>query len=116
MLVAGVTANVVVAWALFAVALHIGVPKPIETPLPGQSVQLIVSDIVHGSPAEAAGLKPGDEITGVSDTKGASVETLTAMSVVDFVRARAGKPVARYPRRCKIRDQSATHPLAPILV
>ena len=92
-LVAGVTANVVVAWALFAVALHIGVPKPIETPLPGQSVQLIVSDIVHGSPAEAAGLKPGDEITGVSDTKGASVETLTAMSVVDFVRARAGKPV-----------------------
>lgn len=93
-LVAGVAANVVVAWILFAAALHIGVPKPVETPLPGQKVQLIVSDVVPGSPAHAAGLEPGDEITAVSDTKGASVEALTAKNVVDFVRARAGKPVS----------------------
>lgn len=92
-LVAGVTANVVVAWALFAVALHLGVPKPVETALPGQHVQLIVSDIVTGSPADAAGIKPGDEITGVSDTKGASVPSLTSKNVVDFVRAHGGKLV-----------------------
>ncbi len=93
-LVAGVAANVVVAWILFASAIHIGVPKPVETPLPGQKVQLIVSDIVKGSPAEAAGLAPGDEITAVSDMKGDSVEVLTAKNVVDFVRARAGMPVS----------------------
>lgn len=92
-LVAGVTANVIVAYLLFAVALHLGVPKPIDVALPGQPVQLIVSDIVTGSPADSAGIKPGDEITGVSDMRGASVETLTSKNVVDFVRARGGKPV-----------------------
>ena len=92
-LVAGVAMNALAAWALFAVALHLGVPKPVETAQAGQHVQLIVSDIVVGSPADAAGIKRGDEITGVSDAKGASVETLTAKTVIDFVRARGGKPV-----------------------
>ena len=92
-LVAGVTANVIVAWALFAVALHIGVPKPVDAPMPGQEVHLIVSDVVPSSPADAAGIKPGDEILGVSDALGARVSTLTPEIVVDFVRARAGKDV-----------------------
>src|SRR3989344_2679537 len=92
-LIAGVAMNAVVAYLLFAVALHLGVPKPVNTALPGQHVQLIVSDIVPGSPADAAGIKPGDEITGVSDTKGTRIETLTATSVVDFVRSRGGNPV-----------------------
>ncbi|MSU73753.1 PDZ domain-containing protein [Candidatus Kaiserbacteria bacterium] len=92
-LVAGVTANVLVAWVLFAAALHLGVPKPVDVAAPGQQVQLIVSDIVPGSPADAAGIKPGDEITGVSDTKGASVDALTSKNVVDFVRAHGGKLV-----------------------
>ncbi len=92
-LVAGVTANVIVAWILFATALHLGVPKAVQTALPGQPVQLIVSDVVSGSPADAAGIKPGDEIAGVSDSRGGSVEVLTSQSVVEFVRARAGKPV-----------------------
>jgi len=92
-LVAGVTANAVMAWLLFAVALHMGVPKPVDVALPGQQVKLIVSDIVAGSPADAAGIKAGDEITGVSDARGATAESLTAASVVDFVRARGGKPI-----------------------
>src|SRR3989344_465156 len=92
-LVAGVTANAVVAWMLFAVALHLGVPKPVDTALPGQHVQLIISDVVAGSPASAAGIKPGDEITGVCDAAGATVEVLTSQNVVDFVRERGGKPV-----------------------
>ena len=92
-LVAGVAANVVVAWMLFAVALHVGVPRPVEVAAPGQHVQLIVSDVVSGSPAEAAGIKPGDELTDVTDAKGAHPVSLTASGVVDFVRARPGKPV-----------------------
>ncbi|MBI5457154.1 site-2 protease family protein [Candidatus Kaiserbacteria bacterium] len=92
-LVAGVTANVLVAWVLFAFALHLGVPKPVETARPGQSVQLIAADVVPGSPADAAGIKPGDEITGMSDATGAMVRDLTAQNVVSFVRARPGKPV-----------------------
>ncbi|OGG48707.1 hypothetical protein A2704_03095 [Candidatus Kaiserbacteria bacterium RIFCSPHIGHO2_01_FULL_54_36b] len=93
-LVAGVTANAIAAWVLFAVALHLGVPKPVDTIIPGQHVQLIVSSIIAGSPADAAGLKPGDEITAVEDSDGASVEILTSQNVVDFVRVRAGEPVS----------------------
>ncbi len=92
-LVAGVTANVIVAWVLFAIALHLGVPKAVDTALPDQPVQLIVSDIVSGSPADAAGIKPGDEVVGVRDAKGDTVGVLISQNVVDFVRARGGKPV-----------------------
>ncbi len=93
-LVAGVTANVAIAWVLFVFALHLGVPKPVATALPGQEVRLIVSDIVPGSPADAAGIKPGDEITGVADGKGTRItDILTPETVVAFVRARAGVPV-----------------------
>ncbi len=97
-LVAGVAANALVAWLLFAVALHIGVPKPVDAPLEGQRVQLIVADIVGGSPADAAGIKVGDEILGVSDMNGVNVETLTSKNVVDFGRARGGKPVSIFYR------------------
>lgn len=86
--------NAVVAYLLFAVALHLGVPKPVETALPGQHAQLIVSDIVAGSPADAAGIKPGDEITGVADGKGTRIiDTLTPETVVSFVKSRGGKPI-----------------------
>ena len=92
-LVAGVTANMIVAWALFALALHAGVPKPVETVSPGQSAQLIVSSVIPGSPASAAGIKPGDEITALIDASGARVERLASQQVADFVRARGGEPL-----------------------
>lgn len=92
-LVAGVTANVLVAYLLFATALHLGVPKVVDSMTPGERARLIVADVVPGSPASAVGIRPGDEITGVSDARGAMVGDLTAQGVVDFVRARPGKPV-----------------------
>lgn len=92
-LVAGVVANAVAAWALFTVALHMGVPQAIDVPREGQAVQLIVSDIVAGSPADSAGIKPGDEIVGVTGSKGEELTTLTPSAMVDFVRVRGGKPI-----------------------
>ena len=91
-LVAGVAMNAVVAWALFASALHLGVPQVVDAPLPGQAVQLMVSDIVPASPAESAGIKPGDEIISVVDAGGESA-ALEPRAVVDFVKVRGGKSI-----------------------
>jgi len=90
-LVAGVTMNALMAWMLFAIALHLGVPQAVDNALPGEHARLLITDIAAGSPAEAAGIKPGDEITGISATKGKSaIETLTPEAVVAYVRLHAG--------------------------
>src|SRR3989338_8617829 len=69
-LIAGVAANALVAWMLFATALYIGVPRIIDTPQMGQVVKLVISDVVAGSPADVGGLIAGDEITAFIDTNG----------------------------------------------
>ena len=55
-LVAGVFANAVLAWGLFAGALAIGVPRVVDSTQEGEKAQLIVADVVPGSPADAAGM------------------------------------------------------------
>jgi regulator of sigma E protease len=92
-LVAGVAMNALGAWFLFSIALHTGVPQAVDSVLPGQHAQLIVSDVVPGSPAAAAGFKAGDEITGVEDDKKVELAALTPAQMVDFVSARGGHPI-----------------------
>lgn len=93
-LVAGVAMNAIAAWGLFVVALHLGVPQIVDTPHAGEATRILVSDVVPGSPAEAAGIAAGDEITSISDSSGARViDTVTPEAFVTFVRAHAGKQV-----------------------
>lgn len=92
-LVAGVAMNAIAAWLLFASALHLGVPQVIDAPRPGEVPRIIVSDVVAGSPAEAAGIAAGDEIVGLRDKSGASLKELSPASVIEFVRARPGKSI-----------------------
>lgn len=89
-LVAGVCMNLFAAWVLFAGAYTIGILHPVDAPGPG--VRLIVSDVVAGSPVDAAGIKPGDEVIDVDDAAGISPE-LTPVEVMDFVRERAGEEI-----------------------
>ncbi len=93
-LVAGVLANAVAAWALFAIALHLGVPQPVAAPVLNEPTQLIVADVVPGSPAAAAGISAGDQITNVTDTAGGSVVgPLSPESVTMFVRGHVDEMV-----------------------
>ena len=92
-LVAGVAMNALGAWFLFAYALHLGVPQAVVAVPVGQHSQLIVSDVVPGSPAAAGGLKAGDEIVGAVDSKGVQLATLTPEQMVNFVSARGGRPI-----------------------
>ncbi len=92
-LIAGVTANALLAWFLFAQALVLGVPTLVDVPATGESTQLFISDVVQGSPAAGAGIVPGDEIKMVTDTKGARLESLTPAAMMDFVKDRGGKNI-----------------------
>jgi len=95
-LIAGVAANTIIAWTLFAAALHVGVLRPVETPMPNEPVRLIVAHVVPGSPADAAGVKAGDQITSINAQNGEEqiVGLLTPDLVSDFVRSRGGKTMS----------------------
>lgn len=93
-LVAGVTMNTVAAWALFAGALHFGIPRVVPAAHAGQNVNLVVTDIVAGSPAEIMGIRPGDSIIGVSDATGAAPAQLAPTDIVNFISARGGQTLS----------------------
>ncbi len=92
-LVAGVAANALLAWLLFAGALMIGVPTLVQEAAPGEVTHLYVSDTVPGSPIAGSGITRGDEIKIVADDKGQKVEPLTPQSMLDFVKERGGRDI-----------------------
>ena len=92
-LVAGVLANTVLAWALFAGALSLGVPRVVDAVRPSERAQLVVADVVAGSPADAAGIASGDEVIGVRDSAGLAPPQLNPADVSDFVSSRAGRQI-----------------------
>lgn len=92
-LVAGVAMNALMAWVLFAFALHAGVPRVVDAALPGENAHLIVASVVDGSPAQAAGLVAGDEMLGITDARGRKPKSLTPEETISFVRLRGGEPL-----------------------
>lgn len=85
---AGIVMNIFLGWALLSLALSLGIPRAVSAPGPG--VQLLISDVVAASPAETAGLKPGDRIVDIADSAGKTV-ALTPGSIHDFIAARGGE-------------------------
>ncbi|QQG37516.1 MAG: RIP metalloprotease [Candidatus Kaiserbacteria bacterium] len=93
-LVAGVTMNALMGWALFTGALHAGIPRVVNDPAPGEPVRLVVADVVPGSPADAAGVRPGDQLLALEDENGASPEELAPAPISEFIAEHAGEPVS----------------------
>jgi len=79
-LVAGVVMNVVLSFVIFA-----GIAW-LASPLMG----IRFYEVIDGSPAQAAGLKPGDAIVAVD---GERYQFITGPSVLDGLRSRAGQTV-----------------------
>ena len=71
-LVAGVAMNILFAYVLITGALVAGTPRALapEELARAKNVELAVAGVLSGSPAERAGLAPGDIIESASDTKG----------------------------------------------
>ena len=92
-LLAGVGGNALAAWLLFAGALHLGIPRPATLTDSPQSVQLFISSVVPGSPADAVGLALADTITSIENRKGDKPSSLTPVGVADFVKQNGGEPL-----------------------
>jgi regulator of sigma E protease len=92
-LIAGVAANALLAWVLFAGAFMIGVPTLVQSAQAGEETRLFVSDIVPGSPVSGSGMIQGDEIKMVIDGSGHRVEPLTPEAMLDFIKDRGGKEI-----------------------
>ncbi len=93
-IVAGVVMNLVLAWVLISLTLAFGVTTPVgEDRADVSNIRVVLSGVREGSPAEAAGLKPGDEILSVSDER-ESVAGTVPDAISAFVGAREGVPLS----------------------
>ena len=92
-LVAGVSANVVLAWVLISITLMAGSfePVPASGPLPANA-KVVILGVSQDSPALNAGLKPNDEV--VKASAGDSVvNAKTADELVSFLSANQDRKI-----------------------
>ena len=109
-LLAGVTANALTAWLLFAGALYVGIPRVIDEHEATGSVQLFINTVVPGSPADVAGAKEGDELVKITDANSKEAAVLTPSKVAAFVTARGGKELEMTFRRNDVEFTSIVRP------
>lgn len=107
-LVAGVSMNIVMAWVLFTGAYATGILHVVDSvDVPG--AQLLITDVVAGSPADAAGIAAGDTVLSITDSKGVEV-VLTPDSVQNFVNSRGGKDLTVVYERAQATSTTTLRP------
>lgn len=96
-LVAGIFMNIFAAWALFTMALHMGVAREVDAHADAREragAQLMVTEVYPASPAAVANIKPGDVIISITDQKGMTLATPSADDLIAFVRSHPGKQLS----------------------
>lgn len=90
-LIAGVTMNIILAWALFSIAFMVGAPTAVtgvDHPEKITNPQLTVLQVMPKSPAETAGLAAGDKILELESlTTVIKSQDLTADNFTKAIRA-----------------------------
>jgi regulator of sigma E protease len=95
-LVAGVAMNMLLAYVLITATLAMGTPRALsdeEIPL-AQDVQLMVSDVLQGSPAQEAGLKIGDAITSTRDDAGTTFSGSDPGEFIHYIQDHGTDPLS----------------------
>lgn len=87
-LVAGVAANVLLAWVIFTGGFMLGMPTAVSEDTPG--AKLYISGVVAGSPAAQVGLRSGDQILSVIADDGTGAAEVTPTVVSHFVSLHGG--------------------------
>jgi len=91
-LVAGVAANILLAFVLFAAALMIGTDMSVSEADAGPEARLVALAVLPDSPAARAGLTQGDHILSVATLEGVAAST-TPSAVAALVKAEGAAQV-----------------------
>lgn len=86
-ILAGIAMNLLFAFIVLTIAFSVGFVSVAQdlTQVPGATVthgQVLISDIMKGSPAEQAGLKAGDYVTSVTDEETGTVTPVSSVSTL----------------------------------
>lgn len=91
-LIAGVIMNVVLAFVLFTAALAIGTPTAVSEEAMSASAELVVADVMPGSPAADASIPRGVRVVNVV-SEGDTLGTHTPSAFQSFVRVHEEDPL-----------------------
>lgn len=89
-LVAGVTANIILAWLLMSIGFMIGLPASIDSGLPVSNPITTITQVVPKSPADMAGVRSGDQVVGIM--RGAQTSLLDPVDASSFI-TKSAEPV-----------------------
>lgn len=95
-LIAGVTANAIVAWVLLSLGFMTGLPMSVETAPESANVEevgLTILSVLEDSPADAAGVIPGDVITALTTDTHALQNIALTSDVSDFIVAHGDEEI-----------------------
>ncbi len=95
-LIAGVTANALVAWVLLSVGFMTGLPMSVETAPESANVEevgLTILSVLEDSPADTAGIMPGDVITALTTDTHALQNIALTSDVSDFIVAHGDEEI-----------------------
>jgi regulator of sigma E protease len=95
-LVAGVMFNIILAWLLLSFGFMSGLPTPAPAESSGrmpENISLTILGILPKSPAEIAGIKPGDKILKIYD-KETEIVSPKAGEAQEFISAHLGKEIS----------------------
>lgn len=91
-IVAGVFMNIILAWACFSLGHGLGLPTVVDEHDGGAGARVTVVSVAPKSPAEDAGVRFGDIITGLS-AGGTTQDIKTIADVQQFIQEHLGKEI-----------------------
>lgn len=100
---AGVFFNILLAWVLISIGFMSGLPTPIAAAPKGaavEDVQLVITGIQEGSPAQSEGLRPGDQIL-LLQSGDDLLEEIAIPQVQSFIAAHGDEEVMLQYKRGK---------------
>ena len=115
-LVAGVSFNMLLAWILLSLGFMIGLPLAVaDVPVGGivENQALTIVSVLAESPAELAGLKPGDEIVQLTNTSDSVIPSTPTM-VRDFI-SESDTPIDFHLLRSGIETVITVEPVSGLL-
>jgi len=114
---AGVTFNIIFAWILISISLMSGFPSMVtdENRDRVESANVVVTGVEKDSPAEGAGIQPGDIISAISSIENTTSEKITVDEVSSFIKDNGEEQITMSVLRGEENLEIALQPTSGIL-